>query len=108
MKKNLQKVMAAFILVLVAAVSMAIAVAILNMASYCFDLAGMPYGWARNIALLACSVTVALDIAVWAEINLISLVAKTHVCDVWRDCTINNVKPCLLPFSVIRKIVKEW
>lgn len=106
MKKLIQKIIATSVLVLVVVFATAIAFAIISMAVYCLDLAEI-HGWVRNVAVLLCCVTIALDIAVWAEINLISLVAKTHVCDVWRDCTINNVKPCLLPFSVIRKIVKE-
>lgn len=107
MKKLIQKIIATSVLVLVVVFSTAIAFAIISMAVYCLDLAEI-HGWVRNVAVLLCVVTIALDIAVWAEINLISLVAKTHVCDVWRDCTINDVKPCRLPFSVIRKIVKEW
>lgn len=106
MKKLIQKIIATSVLVLVAVFATAIAFAIISMAVYCLDLAEIN-GWVRNVAVLLCVVTIALDIAVWAEINLISLVAKTHVCDVWRDCTINDVKPCRFPFSVIRKIVKE-
>ena len=107
MKKLLQKIIATSVLILVVVFATAIAFAIISMAVYCLDLAEI-HGWARNVSVLLCSVTIALDITVWAEINLISLVAKTHVCDVWRDCTIKDVKPCRLPFSVIRKIVKEW
>lgn len=107
MKKFIQKIIATSVLVLVAVFATAIAYAILSMAVYCLDLAEI-HGWARNVAVLLCSVTIALDIAVWAEINLIALVAKTHVCDVWRDCTIDSVKPCRVPFSVIRKVIKEW
>lgn len=106
MKKLIQKIIATSVLVLVVVFATAIAFAIISMAVYCLDLAEI-HGWVRNVAVLLCTVTIALDIAVWAEINLISLVAKTHVCDVWRDCTIDNVKPCRFPFSVIRKIVKE-
>ena len=107
MKKLIQKIIATSVLVLVVVFATAIAIVILNAAEYCLNLAEI-HGWARYVAMILVSVTIALDIAVWAEINLIALVAKAHVCDVWRDCTINDVKPCRLPFSVIRKIVKEW
>ena len=107
MKKLIQKIIATSVLVLVVVFTFSISFAILNMAVYCLDLAEI-HGWARNVAMILVSVTIALDITVWAEINLIALVANTHVCDVWRDCTIDYVKPCRLPFSVIRKIVKEW
>lgn len=107
MKKLIQKIIATSVLVLVAVFATAIAFAILNMAVYCLDLVEI-HVWARNVAVLLCSVTIALDISVWAVINLLALVAKTHVCDVWRYCTINDVKPCRLPFSVIRKVIKEW
>ena len=107
MKKFIKKIIAACVLVLVAVFAFAIAFAILSMAVYCLDLAEIN-GWVRTVSVVLCSVTIALDVAVWAEINIIALVAKIHICDVWRDCTINNVKPCRFPFSVIRKIVKEW
>ena len=87
MKKFIQKIIATSVLVLVVVFATAIAFAIISMTVYCLDLAEI-HGWVRNVAVLLCTVTIALDVAVWAEINLISLVAKTHVCDVWRDCTI--------------------
>lgn len=93
-------------LVLVGVLSFSVFFLALNGAAAGLDLVGLE-GWPRLVLVVVLALSVCLDLAIWAELNALAIVGRSHVCDIWPSSTADRLKFEPVPFSVWFKIWKE-
>lgn len=93
-------------LVLVGVLSFSVFFLALNGAAAGLDLVGLE-GWPRLVLVVVLALSVCLDLAIWAELNALAIVGRSHVCDIWQSSTADRLKFQPVPFSVWFKIWKE-
>lgn len=93
-------------LVLVGVLSFSVFFLALNGAAAGLDLVGLE-GWPRLVLVVVLALSVCLDLAIWAELNALAIVGRSHVCDIWPSSTADRLKFQPVPFSVWFKIWKE-
>lgn len=93
-------------LVLVGVLSFSVFFLALNGAAAGLDLVGLE-GWPRLVLVVVLALSVCLDLAIWAELNALAIVGRSHVCDIWQSSTADLIKFHPVPFSVWFKIWKE-
>lgn len=93
-------------LVLVGVLSFSVLFLALNGAAAGLDLVGLE-GWPRLVLVVVLALSVCLDLTIWAELNALAIVGRSHVCDIWKSSTADRIKFQPVPFSVWFKIWKE-
>lgn len=93
-------------LVLVGVLSFSVFFLALNGAAAGLDLVGLE-GWPRLVLVVVLALSVCLDLAIWAELNALAIVGRSHVCDIWQSSTADRLKFQPVPFSVWFEIWKE-
>ena len=93
-------------LVLVGVLSFSVLFLAINGAVAGLDLVGLE-GWPRLVLVVVLAHSVCLDLAIWAELNALAIVGRSHVCDIWQSSTADLIKFHPVPFSVWFKIWKE-
>lgn len=93
-------------LVLVGVLSFSVFFLALNGAAAGLDLVGLE-GWPRLVLVVVLAHSVCFDLAIWAELNALAIVGRSHVCDIWPSSTADLIKFHPVPFSVWFKIWKE-
>lgn len=93
-------------LILVAVLSLSVFLLALNGAVAGLDLIGIE-GCPGLVLVVVLALSVCLDITMWAALNAMAIVGRSHVCDIWPSSTINSIKFQPVPFSVWFEIWKE-